>query len=41
MRKRVYGKAARDLEGREGEQGFSVYNAGVVDEDCGSPELCF
>lgn len=31
MGKCVYGKAARDLGGREGEKGFAVYDAGVVD----------
>jgi hypothetical protein len=35
----VDGKAAGDCGGREGEQGFSVYDAGVVDEDGGCTDL--
>lgn len=33
MGKCVDVKAAGDCGGREGEEGFSVYDAGVVDED--------
>lgn len=35
----VYGEAARDLGGREGEKGSAIYDARVVDQDGGCADL--